>query len=81
MKITSKKLKRIIKEEHRRLQREAGGDLVDSLFQILDQELPGLGVDRSSPEGAESVAAALEAIAGEVRSEAGQELAERRRRR
>jgi hypothetical protein len=82
MKITSKKLKRIIKEEARRLRREGwdqGDEVFDSLFQIIDQSLPDVGVDRSSSEGAEMVAAALERIAGEIRSEAGQELAERRR--
>ena len=72
MKITKQKLKRIIKEEHRRLQREQGGDLVDSLFQILDQELDRMGVDRyGTPSDAQNVANALEKIAGTVRSEGG----------
>ena len=79
MKITKAELTKIIKEEHRKLQREGwdqSDEVFDSLFQILDQELPGVGVDRSSPEGAEMVASVLERIAADVRKEAGQDLEE-----
>ena len=77
MKITKRQLRRIIKEE--RLKLEGFGDEVnqllhDSLFQILDQELDKMGVDRYGlPEDAQNVAAALERIAGVVRSEGGVE--------
>jgi len=79
MKITKQKLKRIIKEERDKLYREGwdqSDEVFDSLFQIIDQSLPDVGVDRSSSEGAEMVASVLERIADEVRKEAGQELDE-----
>ena len=75
MKITKRQLRRIIKEE--RLKLEGFGDEVnqllhDSLFQILDQELDRMGVDRyGTPSDAQNVANALEKIAGTVRSEGG----------
>jgi hypothetical protein len=75
MRITKRQLRRIIKEE--RLKLEGFGDEVnkllhDSLFQILDQELDRMGVDRyGTPSDAQNVANALEKIAGTVRSEGG----------
>ena len=75
MKITKRQLRRIIKEE--RLKLEGFGDEVnkllhDSLFQILDQELDRMGVDRYGiPADAQNVADTLERIAGTVRSEGG----------
>jgi len=75
MKITKRQLRRIIKEE--RLKLEGFGDEVnqllhDSLFQILDQELDRMGVDRyGTPADAQNVADTLERIAGTIRSEGG----------
>ena len=83
MKITKRQLRRIIKEERLKLTEQAavwsGGAidpdaLYEALFQILDQELDKMGVDRYGlPEDAQNVAAALERIAGVVRSEGGVE--------
>ena len=76
MKITKRKLKRIIKEESQKLYREGwthGDEVFDSLFQILDQSIDDMGVDRFSPEGSELVATALEKIASEIRSESESE--------
>ena len=75
MKITKRQLRRIIKEERLKLTEQVDPNtLYDSLFQILDQELDKMGVDRYGlPEDAQNVAAALERIAGVVRSEGGVE--------
>ena len=73
MKITKRQLRRIIKEERLKLTEQVSpNDLYESLFQILDQELNKMGVDRYGlPEDAQNVAAALEMIAGDVRAEGG----------
>ena len=75
MKITKRQLRRIIKEERLKLTEQVDPNtLYDSLFQILDQELDKMGVDRYGlPEDAQNVSAALERIAGVVRSEGGVE--------
>ena len=81
MKITKRQLRRIIKEERLKLTEQAavwsGGAidpdaLYEALFQILDQELNKMDVDRyGTPSDAQNVANALEKIAGTVRSEGG----------
>ncbi len=78
MKISKRQLRRLIKEEKAKLTEQMrpevpdAEELYDSLFQILDQELDKMGVDRYGfPEDAQNVAAALERIAGDVRAEAG----------
>jgi len=73
MRISKKQLRRIIKEERLKLTEQVDPNtLYDSLFQILDQELDKMGVDRYGlPEDAQNVATALERIAGDVRAEGG----------
>ena len=73
--ITKRQLRRIIREEtnpHDVPKSSHPDDLYDTLFQILDQEINRLGLDRYAiPEEAQLVATALERIAGVVRSEGG----------
>jgi len=78
MRISKRQLRKIIKEEKVRLAEQMrpeapdAEELYDSLFQILDQELDKMGVDRYGlPEDAKNIAAALERIAGDVRAEGG----------
>jgi hypothetical protein len=79
--ITRRQLRRIIKEERLKLTEQAAvwsGGVIDpdalyeALFQILDQELDKMGVDRyGTPADAQNVADTLERIAGTIRSEGG----------
>ena len=80
MRISKKQLRRIIKEERAKLTEQSAvwsGGVIDpealfeAVFQILDQELTKMDVDRSLPEDAQVVADVLERIAEMVRAEGG----------
>ena len=80
MRISKKQLRRIIKEERVKLTEQSAvwsGGVIDpealfeAVFQILDQELTKMDVDRSLPEDAQVVADVLERIAEMVRAEGG----------
>ena len=80
MRISKKQLRRIIKEERLKLTEQSAvwsGGVIDpealfeAVFQILDQELTKMDVDRSLPEDAQVVTDVLERIAEMVQAEAG----------
>ena len=80
MRVSKKLIREMIKEERLKLTEQSAvwsGGVIDpealfeAVFQILDQELNKMDVDRSLPEDAQVVTDVLERIAEMVQAEAG----------